>query len=305
MALDRPHFLCIGAQKSATTWLAHTLGQHPGLWLPPVKELHYFDTALRSRREGTGHRLGSAPPLALSLRQDTHDGKRARLAVRLVRQGKASPRWASRYLLRRRTDRWYRSLFADPAAVTGEVTPAYAVLDEATVAAVAARLPDVRVIYLMRDPVERAWSAARMRASTRDGAVIDDWPADDQVAYLGAAAHTILPHSDYPAVLARWERHVPPERVFTGFFEDVARSPVALLTSVARFLGVDADPAHVPDDARRPRNARAHGRDVPPESARWLSERLAGVAEWAHARFATDHTAGWVEAAARRLGVRA
>ena len=38
-----PDFLCIGAQKSGTTWLYHNLKQHPQVWLPPVKELHYFD----------------------------------------------------------------------------------------------------------------------------------------------------------------------------------------------------------------------------------------------------------------------
>ncbi len=303
MVLDRPHFLCIGAQKSATTWLAHTLRQHPGLWLPPVKELHYFDTDLRSRREGRDHRLGSAPPLVRSLRQDTHDGARARLALRLLRQGKASPRWVARYLLRRRTDRWYRSLFADAPGVAGEVTPAYAVLDEPTVASVAARLPEVRVLYLMRDPVERAWSAARMLASTREGAALDAWPAADQVAYLRRFAPRLLPHSDYAAVLSRWERHVAPERVFTGFFEDVAQAPAALLASAARFLGVD--PAWVPADAHQPRNARGRGQDVPPEAGRWLSERLSGVAEWAHVRFGNGHTAGWVETAAHHLDVPA
>ena len=38
-----PRFLCIGAQKAGTSWLNHNLRAHPGLWLPPRKELHYFD----------------------------------------------------------------------------------------------------------------------------------------------------------------------------------------------------------------------------------------------------------------------
>ena len=36
-------FLCIGAQKSGTTWLARMLQTHPELFLTPVKEIHYFD----------------------------------------------------------------------------------------------------------------------------------------------------------------------------------------------------------------------------------------------------------------------
>ena len=38
-----PNFLIIGAQKSGTTWLANMLRQHPDIFMPPEKELHFFD----------------------------------------------------------------------------------------------------------------------------------------------------------------------------------------------------------------------------------------------------------------------
>ena len=37
-----PDFVVIGAQKAGTTSLHGALGQHPGVMLPAVKELHYF-----------------------------------------------------------------------------------------------------------------------------------------------------------------------------------------------------------------------------------------------------------------------
>lgn len=37
-----PHFLCLGAQKAGTTSLHHWLAQHPQVFLPDAKELHYF-----------------------------------------------------------------------------------------------------------------------------------------------------------------------------------------------------------------------------------------------------------------------
>ena len=43
IASKGPDFLVIGAQRAGTTWLHRVLRQHPALWLPPVKELHYFD----------------------------------------------------------------------------------------------------------------------------------------------------------------------------------------------------------------------------------------------------------------------
>src|ERR1700749_4313420 len=39
-----PDFLCIGAQKAGTTWLDSNLRRHPDVWLPPLKELHYFNS---------------------------------------------------------------------------------------------------------------------------------------------------------------------------------------------------------------------------------------------------------------------
>jgi len=38
-----PNFICPGAQKSATTTLYDLLCQHPDVYLPDVKELHFFD----------------------------------------------------------------------------------------------------------------------------------------------------------------------------------------------------------------------------------------------------------------------
>jgi hypothetical protein len=36
-------FLCVGAEKSGTTWIAEMLRQHPQIFIPFQKELHYFN----------------------------------------------------------------------------------------------------------------------------------------------------------------------------------------------------------------------------------------------------------------------
>src|SRR5215471_17299234 len=45
-----PDFLCVGAHKAGTTWLYRQLDSHPDFWMPPVKELHYFDQLSRVQR---------------------------------------------------------------------------------------------------------------------------------------------------------------------------------------------------------------------------------------------------------------
>ena len=39
----KPNFLVIGAQRAGTTWLYECLREHPEIFLPETKELHYFD----------------------------------------------------------------------------------------------------------------------------------------------------------------------------------------------------------------------------------------------------------------------
>jgi len=40
-----PDFICIGGFKCATTWLHDTLAEHPDVFLPDLKEVHFFDRA--------------------------------------------------------------------------------------------------------------------------------------------------------------------------------------------------------------------------------------------------------------------
>lgn len=58
---------------------------------------------------------------------------------------------------------WWLSQFPDAAGVKqGEITPAYGFLDRATIAEIRLTVPDARLFYAMRNPIERAWSAAKM-----------------------------------------------------------------------------------------------------------------------------------------------
>ncbi len=45
-----PDFLCVGAQKAGTSRLFHQLTLHPDFRMPPVKEVHYFDSLNRIKR---------------------------------------------------------------------------------------------------------------------------------------------------------------------------------------------------------------------------------------------------------------
>jgi len=49
----RPDFFCVGVHKGGTTWLYQQLDSHPDFWMPPIKELHYFDQLSRVSRSSS------------------------------------------------------------------------------------------------------------------------------------------------------------------------------------------------------------------------------------------------------------
>ena len=132
-ATDRlPQFVIAGAPKAGTTALHAALATHPGLYLSPVKEPKYYLTD------------GRPPP----------------------RSGQRGPGDAhsAREWIWRRED--YLALFdgAPAGTVRGESTPFY-LYDRAAQARLAADVPGVKVIVVVRDPVDRAYSNwAHLRA---------------------------------------------------------------------------------------------------------------------------------------------
>lgn len=215
MRTDRksgPDFIIIGAQRSGTTWLHRVLESHPAVWVPPIKELHYFDDPTNKRYY-------------------VHLRKRLKSNLALRRFATA---WDVRYFLGRRNDEWYRNLF-EPGRrrgkVTGEATPAYAVMGGDGFERIKAVNPDVKLIFVMRDPIERMWSAIMNGAMNKR--------KDGTVHLKRGEESDHLRKSRYMNTINLLERHFPAEQLFFGFFDDIKRRPAELASDVLRFLGVE------------------------------------------------------------------
>ena len=80
----RPSFICVGAGKAGTTWLWEMLRLHPGIYLPDVKEIHYFNDIAY---EGSDVRNPNfRKPVGWYLRFADDPGEKTRLADRWPRQ---------------------------------------------------------------------------------------------------------------------------------------------------------------------------------------------------------------------------
>ena len=133
---------------------------------------------------------------------------------------------------------WWMGLFADDhqRRKQGEITPAYATLDEATIREIAALLPNLRVFYSLRNPIARARSSALM-ALERAEMMIDDashlWFLDH---FKSAGSRR---RGDYLSCIKRWRAAFSDEQLLTIIFDDIVKDPAGVLVSLCRHLGVD------------------------------------------------------------------
>jgi hypothetical protein len=293
-----PKFLCIGAQKSGTSWLQANMQTHPGIWLPPIKEVHYLD----DRTSGVFKSLFSSSKRARKGRAYLGEQLRA-----LPRGGNLSElRWALHYNFAPRSDAWYSALFPEiPGKITGEICPGYARIRGDGVARVHRLMPDAKIVYFIRNPVDRAWSYANQyftspRSKGSYGGP-DKVPADVLQAFLRKDS---TGHSDFLGALDAWERYYGKEQMLVCFFDDLAADPLALFRRILDFVGADSTDQYLPATLgtnRNPSRGAGAGDQMRGALSKIHLEQLRGL----DARLASPWTAKWLAKAEETLAADA
>lgn len=193
-----PDFVIIGAMRSGTTSLSRYLGAHPEVFVPQVKECHYFDR---------GHLRGTA---------------------------------------------WYAAFFeeAGEEQLAGEATPNY-LYDPAVPGRMWRELPDARLIAVLRNPVDRAYSHYWHRRARNDETLSFEAALDAEPERLASddpatrAHHSYVSRGLYVDQLERFLALYPRHSLMTLTFEHLRDDPVGSYGQVCAFLGIDAE--SVPD----------------------------------------------------------
>jgi hypothetical protein len=260
--MARPDFIIIGAPKAGTTALHAALATHPELYLSPVKEPKFFLCDGRPPARGAG------PGDAHSAREWVWQPER------------------------------YAALFegAPEGRLVGESTPFY-LYDRAAHDRLAAAVPHAKLIAVLRDPVDRAYSNWMHLWS--DGLE----PISDFEAACAAEPERIergwAPFWHYQGLgrygeqfqhlLERFER----EQVYILRYRDLVDFPIEALDEISAFLGVSPGAATPPgaENARpfvRPgvradalgrliRAGASVGAHLPPAAWRVASRPLVGA----------------------------
>lgn len=240
-------FLIIGAQKSGTTSLFEYLRSHPELYLPPAKEAPYF----------------------------SHDNVMAR-------------GW----------DAFLRQTFshADPRVLWGTATPQYmagAVYqtnrragsgreERAVPERIYAQLPNVRLVAVLRDPIDRAFSHYRMMRMRGEESRTFDKAMKTLLRPQELRRARTVPSPDtcyvvwgeYGRILRGYREIFPAEQLHVLLTADLSHAPEREVRRIHEFLGVSPDylPGNIGERYRQGADARRVGA-FGPEAGREAARR--------------------------------
>lgn len=205
-----PDVLVIGAPKAGSTALHDALAPHPQLFASPVKEPKYF-------------LLDDAPPR------------------RATQRGPGDAHSAREWMWRRGE---YEALFdgAPEGSLAFESTP-FLLWDRAAHVRMARAVPDAKLIAVIRDPVDRAFSnwthlwADGLEPLADFTAAVDAEP--DRVARGWAPFWRYVDLGHYGGQLEHLFRYFAPERVLVLRYRRLVDDPAGTLDDICRFLGVE------------------------------------------------------------------
>ncbi len=164
------------------------------------------------------------------------------------------------YFSRRFNDwslRHYSSLFREAGErICGEFTPAYNMLLPKRIKYIRKIMPDVRLLLIIRNPVDRAWSAARRvmsRIAKQEGIFFEDIDDDEFFEYFekewayrpernqGGDFIPGMLQGNYCKAIDNWTSYFPREQLLVCFFDEIKRDPQRLLCRVFKHIGVSTD----------------------------------------------------------------
>lgn len=201
-----PNFLIFGVQKAGTTSIYNYLQQHPQVYTSPVKETDFMC------------RESARKPELLTAEEQSQLTRGGRRRILTLAQ--------------------YEALFdrAGDAIAIGEASPNYLFTHEQSVPNIQTYIPNAKLIAVLRNPVERAYSDYLMSLRQVVGNLK---PLDEQVKTSSSTSYTLLKGLYYEGT-KHFIEAFGPEQVKIFLFDDLRKDSAGLMRDFYEFIGVDS-----------------------------------------------------------------
>jgi Sulfotransferase family len=243
---NSPSFLIIGPAKTGTTWLYEQLKHVRGIEMPPIKEISFFKEV--HFKEMISANKGNYPetpePGGVELSETNIKGTSQRFKKRhkahmhtAFKQGRFFWGLLCRYFPRNKgLLSWYlysKLFIGKSGGLSGDISPPYFTLSESIIALIRKRFPNLKVVIIIREPAERAWSNIRMNYQTEKdlGAMtMEDYVKTD------TCRKRYMAQGNYQQTITRWEKHILPNHIQYLFYDDLATDARKFLQQFLDFL---------------------------------------------------------------------
>ena len=218
---EKTFILCVGAQKAGTTWLYNYLKEALNVDTGFSKEYHIWDAI------------------------NVKECENFRVSLIKVRSRGSLLRWAMQTFPYFYFDYLEKILRSDGINITADITPSYSSLSSDVFKKINEEFKrrgiDVKVVFLMRDPVERCWSAVRMnrRHGWANGGVRLDVSEEEALIQYFDTRHARI-RGSYDKTIIELEQVFDESQVYFGFYETLIESEE--IASISSFLGVESRP---------------------------------------------------------------
>lgn len=224
--IHHPNFFFVGTVKGGTTSLHRYLHQHPQIYMSPVKEVNYFSANdIKEEDFSKDYRHDVNVNLETYLNSSMED------PIHIAHITKEED-----YL------KLFR--FANGAKAIGEMSLSYLLYPSAS-QKIKATYPQAKILMMLRDPAERAFSQYVMnvkQGKTLAKDFIEEITNDDKVAVKGwGANHQYLFVGKYFEQVKRYYEMFPATKIKVFLYDDYKKDAAAVVKEMFEFLEVDTN----------------------------------------------------------------
>jgi hypothetical protein len=223
--MNLPAFLIVGTMKSGTSSLANYLNLHPEIYIPSM-EIHFFE-------RDSNYQKGI----------EWYESFFSRKKKKIMEKGYD---WYLKYI-KKSQEKFFlvnnnKLKENDSAIIFGEKTPTYSYSIKAA-ERIALHLPDVKLIWIFRNPVNRAYSHYLYNYS--NGATLLSFDDILKIGgksknyHLGVDICDYLEMGIYSDQIRTYLEYFNKSKMYFLLFEEFIKNPVESIQNIYKFLNID------------------------------------------------------------------
>jgi hypothetical protein len=224
-------FLGVGAMKAGTTWITEHLSSHPKIHFSYEKELSYFSYI---------HNDESKFFLSDENRMDKITGFINIASTTSIDNMRDIMNWSCNYLSNPIDDQWYVNNFSlkDKGKFCADFSNLYSHIDDVGWDHIKSITKNLKVIYIMRNPIERMWSHVKFQLEI-DGRLDEakNWTKEQLYEYSNV--EHIIRNSKYTKVIRTLKKNLDDKQLLVLFYDDIIDAPAMLLNNIEKFLNIE------------------------------------------------------------------